>query len=259
MKKATDDIAKKIQSVDFVIEVLDARAITTTSNNELLTLLKNKPLIKIALKSDFSDQIKSYDNVLIGNIKQSFFREQIIKYLNHIFASKIEKMKQKGLVNYQLIGMVVGIPNIGKSSLINFLAKNKTLITENRAGVTKRQTIKKINQNFYLIDTPGVLFKKIENLEEGYQLSILNNIAKKVLPLFDVIRYHYYFLKTHYISELNSYFNEKFEAIEFEDFINFIAQKYQFKIKNNEIDLERTLNFLFTCFSEAKICKFHYN
>ena len=139
MKRATDEILKRISDVDFIIEVLDARGINLTSNDELKRKIKTKPIIQIALKNDLSDLKHNDEEIVFFNIKNKETRDIIIHKLNSVFSNKINSLKNKGLTNPEFIGMVVGIPNVGKSSLINLLSKKISLKVENRSGVTKKQ------------------------------------------------------------------------------------------------------------------------
>ncbi len=258
MKKATDEIVKKLKSVDFVIEVLDARAVELTSNPELNNLVQNKPHLKVALKQDLAD-ISSAEGVIFESIKSKSFKTKLVEALENLFAEKIEKLKKKGLVNYQFIGMVIGMPNVGKSSLINSLAPTKSLITENRAGVTKRQATKRINKNFYLVDTPGIMVRKINSIDDGYKLSILNLISKKVLPLYDVIQDHYQFLYANYKTKLYQYFEmDNNLNYDFKQFLDLVCKKYGYLSKGNELDYDRALDNLFNLFSNSNITKFHF-
>ncbi len=258
MKKATDEIIKKLKSVDFVIEVLDARAVQLTANPELRSLIQTKPHLKVALKQDLAD-ISSAEGIIFESIKSKSFKTKLVEALESMFAEKIERLKKKGLVNYQFIGIVIGMPNVGKSSLINSLAPVKSLITENRAGVTKRQSTKKINKNFYLVDTPGVMVRKIDSIEDGYKLSILNLISKKVLPLYDVIKAHYEFLCSNYKKNLYKYFElDENETLDFNQFLNHVCKKYGYISKGNEFDYDRALDNLFNLFSNSTITKFHF-
>ncbi len=258
MKKATDEIVKKLKTVDFVIEVLDARSVELTANPELRSLIQNKPHLKVALKQDLAD-ISSAEGVIFESIKSKSFKNKLVEALESMFTEKIERLKKKGLVNYQFIGIVIGMPNVGKSSLINNLAPVKSLIAENRAGVTKRQATKKINKNFYLVDTPGVMVRKIENIEDGYKLSILNLISKKVLPLYDVIKYNYEFLLMNYKSKLYQYFEIQNDVeYDFVQFLDYVCKKYGYVQKGNEYDYDRALDNLFNLFSNSTVTKFHF-
>lgn len=261
MKKATDEIVEKIKSVDLIIEVLDTRAISVSSNPELIRIAQNKPILRIALKSDLADNFQlahPIENLLIGNLKNHSFKDKILKQMDLALAAKIKSFQHKGLINYQFLVMVIGIPNVGKSSLINYLAPKKTLKTENRAGVTKTQTTRKINQNYFLIDTPGILVKKISTIEEAYQLSIINCISKKILPMHDVIKYCFEYFSQHYNLQMQKFFGFLIPS-EFLAFMDAVCSEYMLKTKNGEYDYERGYELLFTYFSDASIAKFHFN
>jgi ribosome biogenesis GTPase A len=177
---------KDIKNIDLVLEVVDARAIDTSKNNEL-TVGINKPKLTIALKSDLADtsSIKN-KNILIGSIKNKSFKAQILAAIYDTFKDKLVNLKRKGLLIPQFYILVVGLPNVGKTSLINLLSSGAKLIAENRPGVTKRKQLIKINENFLLYDTPGVMVKNVETEKEGFTLSLINVINKNILPLNEV-------------------------------------------------------------------------
>ncbi|MGL4950907.1 MAG: ribosome biogenesis GTPase YlqF [Mycoplasma sp.] len=259
MKKATDDIIEQLRKVDLVIEVLDSRAPIESSNEQLNIIANQKPILRIALKKDLSDiNTSAYPEVLFGSIKDLSFKKKIIEAINDKLSVKMQKQKDKGLLISQFLVMVIGIPNVGKSSLINFLAPKKVLKVENRAGVTKRQATRRINDNLFLIDTPGVLVKKIDQIENGYKLAIINCISKKVLPMHDVIQFCHSFFYNKYNKQMNEFFGLEIQE-EFDKFLIQICDKYQYKLTDNEWDYERAYEKLFNIFSEARICKFNFN
>lgn len=260
MKKATDEIKNKINDVDLIIEILDARAIQISSNPDLLKIANGKPILKVALKYDLSDISSSTDNasnLIIGSIKNLEFKKIILKKIYQILDSKIQRLKNKGVQNPQFLIMVVGIPNVGKSSFINFLAPKNSLKVQNRAGVTKNQTTRKINDYLFLIDTPGVLIKKINSINEGYQLAIINCINKDILPMHDVIKYSFEYLYNNYHSCLLKYFNFTVND-NFADFIDKLCENYKFKLTHNEYDYDRAYETLFNLISNGNIAKIHF-
>ncbi|MDE5617694.1 MAG: 50S ribosome-binding GTPase, partial [Ureaplasma sp.] len=188
MKKSLEEIGKIVNKVNLIIEVLDARAINTSSNDELLNIVGNKPILKIALKSDYSD-LKNSNDIFVCNIKEKNLRNKIINEINKKLKSQFESAKRKGLIHPKFIILVIGLPNVGKSTLINILKNKNTLITQNFPGVTKKQTIVNINNELNLIDTPGVLFKHIEQIEDAYKLTLINSIKKEIVPLDKVLEY----------------------------------------------------------------------
>lgn len=260
MKKATDEIKHKITDVDLIIEILDARAINVSSNPELLKIANGKPILKVALKHDLSDistNTGDITNLIIGSIKHLEFKKIILKKIYEILDAKIQRLKNKGVQNPQFLIMVVGIPNVGKSSFINFLAPKNSLKVQNRAGVTKNQTTRKINEYLFLIDTPGVLVKNIVSIEEGYQLAIINCINKDILPMHDVIKYCYEYLYANYCSQLSKYFNFKITD-DFVCFIDSLCENYKFKLTGNEFDYDRAYETLFNLISNGHVAKIHF-
>ncbi len=259
MKKATDGINKKIKVVDLIIEVVDARAIELTRNSDLDKMINNKKKITIALKSDLTDyDFKNDENIIFGNIYDRKFKRKIIDELSNIFSDKIENLKRKGLINPQFLIMVIGIPNVGKSSLINFISMKKNLKVENRAGVTKNQETRIINKVFSIIDTPGILFKRIDDYETGYKLALINCIKREVLPIEKILEYGYNFLISNYYQKIVSFYDLK-EKIDFNEFLIFFCEKYNFKKINNEYDYIRAYDLFFKHISNGMIAKINFN
>ncbi len=256
MAFATKKIFASIKNVDLILEVVDARAIKTTSILEIEKL--SKPVLKIALKSDLADlnSIKPNQNLLIGSIYNQKFRKIILNKINEILTKLKKQKKAKGLINPIFYAMVVGLPNVGKSSLINFLSKHKLTIVENRPAVTKKTNVLKINNNFYIQDNPGVFFKKINNKNnEAFILALLNTIKKDNLPLNNVINFAYNYLVKNYQNRLPEYFKSN---MTFFDFIQCYANKRKFYLSKSLIDNNRILDTLFYDLVNGKICKINY-
>lgn len=264
MKKATDQIQDSLKNVDIVIEVVDSRCINSSSNYELLKEIKNKnkKYLKIALKADLADidinQFKDDNNLLIGSILNKSFRNIIINKMNEIMKEKIDKLKSKGLVNPRFLVMVVGLPNVGKSSLINFLKQSNVLVSQNYPGVTKNQRIVSINKNYDIIDTPGIFIKNIDEQTIAYKLGLINSIKKEVLPIYDVLKYGIDFVSQHYLTEFLKYYKLD-EFINFDEFLNHLRASNLYLLKNNEIDEQKIYDHLYTDLTKCKICKINYD
>lgn len=257
MNKSINIINNKINDVDFYIEVLDARATKFCSNNELNEIFKNKPRIRIALKDDYNDGYKM-DGIIYGSIHNKTFQKKIIEEVNKSCKEKIESKKRKGYVNVQLCGMVVGLPNIGKSSIINFLLSKNQLIAQDRPGVTKKITYIKVSNNIVLFDTPGIFFKKVEDFNVGAILTLIKSVSFDVVNKYEVLEFGYNFYMNYYNNEIKNYYSFK-ENLSFNDFLNHICEIKKFKLKNNENDLERCFLFVFNDFSMSKICKISFD
>lgn len=257
MKKSLEEINNVVSKVNLIIEVVDSRAINTSSNYELLNIAKNKPILKIALKADYCD-IESNDATFICTTKDKNLRNKIILEINKKLEDQFNSARRKGLLHPKFIILVIGLPNVGKSTLINILKNKNTLITQNFPGVTKKQAIVSINNELSLIDTPGVLFKHIEKIEDAYKLTLINCIKKEIVPLDKVLEYgfnHYY--KFHK-QELFKYYGINIEINSYSEFINYLANKRKWFNNKQEIDLNRLETNLFNDFSMSKICQTNF-
>lgn len=259
MKKATDQINAKVNHVDLFIEVVDARCVQTSSNDELRKLAKNKPILTIALKKDLSSvDPKEHPEVLFGSIKDKSLRTVILNKLYDVVSEKMQKLKQKGLINPKFLVMIVGLPNVGKSSLINLLKNKKMAVAKNQPGVTKNQQLVSINEHFDLIDTPGILFKKIPNLISAYKLALINCIKKEVLPLEKVLAYGYHEFNEQNIQALSQYYDIP-PTHDFFEFRELVCQRYQYILNKDELDIGRFDEAVFNDFSLGKIGKINYD
>lgn len=256
MAKASKQILDSINNVDLVLEVVDARAINATSN-PIFTKL-NKPVLKVALKSDLAD-IKNItsSNLIVGSTKNKNFRSVLLNAIRTSLAPLLAKKKAKGFAHPTFYLMVVGLPNVGKSSLINFLANKNLAVTGNKPAVTKNQSILKIAEDIYLQDNPGIFIKNIDNINDGYVLALVNTIKKEVLPLKEVLAFAYKYLIDHYIDQFNKYY-QLTDKMSFDDFIKWYANKRHFIISNNELDINRTLDSFFDDVVNGRICKVNY-
>ena len=259
MKKATDEIKQRLNCVDLIIEVVDSRCIRSSSNMDLIKIINNKLHLKIALKSDLSLLNEQYQtDLIITNTKNKQNRNKIISIFYKIFEDKINKYKLKGLVNPKFTLMIIGLPNVGKSSLINFLKSKNNLVVKNLPGVTKNQRIVNINENFDLIDTPGILFKNINDINTAYKLSLINTIKKEVLPIEDVVKFGFNYLFSNFYEKLKIFYKiEDFNN--YYDFLNLVANRYKYITKNAELDINRVISRVFNDLIDCKISKVNYD
>lgn len=244
------------KNIDMFIEVLDARAINISSNPNLIAV--KKPVLKIALKADLADITTTDDtnNLLIGSIKDRDFKKIIMAKLYQMMMPNISKAKHEGLIKPSFHIMVVGLPNVGKSSLINFLSSSRNLIVGNQPGVTKSNKLQKVNDTFYLYDTPGILLKNINNIDDGYKLSLLGVIKKEILPLNEVIEFAFNFYIKNYHNELSNRYN--LIDNDYLKFLENIAVRYNFFMQQKKIDMFRVYNFLYDEIINGKICRVNY-
>ena len=193
MTKAMRMMEDNIALVDAVIEIVDARIPKSSSNPELKKLANGKPMIALLNKSDLADpdataKWLSYykDNGISAvavDAKTGKGTESIVPLVKQILADKIAAYEAKGQAGRPIRLMIVGIPNVGKSSLINRLAKRKAAQTGDKPGVTKGKQWIKLQTNIELLDTPGVLWPKIENQFSAELLAVTNAIKAEILDI----------------------------------------------------------------------------
>jgi ribosome biogenesis GTPase A len=233
---------------DIAIQVVDARAVHISDSE--FEILKNKIVIKVALKSDLADVKNKAEGIFYLSSNEKNFRQKLIKIIDEKLQPNIKKMQSKGLVNPTFSILVLGLPNIGKSTLINKLIGSNKLIAANSPGVTKRNKLIKITNMYYMYDTPGIMFKKIDNDSDGYVLSLLNTINNNIIPIGDVVEYAFNFYKKCYLNKMVEKFNINANT-NFNDFISLCCAKYNLKTKENKEDSKSCYDFLFHNFKDC--------
>lgn len=189
MKKTKEMIQENLKLVDAVIEVIDARIPVSSRNPIIDTLVKTKPRIIILNKSDLADEnaVKSWseafkkqgNRVIAANCVSGFGIKELFKVLGSMQADKNkDSLRQKP---YRL--MIVGVPNVGKSSLINRMTGKKSAQTGDRPGVTKGKQWLKLQNNMQLLDTPGILWPKFEDPKAGLNLAFCGSIKDEIMDV----------------------------------------------------------------------------
>ena len=189
MAKAKREIEKNLKLVDIVLELVDARIPLSSRNPDLKKLLKNKPSLILLTKSTLADpqdnqkwlnELKSQnENVLLVDAITNYNVNNIEKEARRILADKIKADEAKGIKRNTIRMMIVGIPNVGKSTLINSLVKRKAQEAYNMPGVTKAVKWIRINENLDLLDTPGILWPKFEDQDVAKKLVIQEQLKMK--------------------------------------------------------------------------------
>ena len=255
MAKARREITEKLKLVDIVLEILDARVPVSSRNPMMGEILKDKPTLVLLNKAKLADKkitsqwieyfkqqgIKAIDIDLIDNYNVN----KIIPACNEVLQKQIEAAKEKGYSNFKIRALVVGIPNVGKSTFINTLAKRKAAVTGDKPGVTKSQTWIKINNSLELLDTPGILWPKFENEIVAHNLALCGAIKDDILPLDDVISYGLTFMQKYYPDNLNNRYGVTItEDMELLDIYEVIGRKRNCLLKGNQIDYDRVVNLV---------------
>ena len=255
MAKARREITEKLKLVDMVIEILDARVPLSSRNPMMGEILKDKPTLVLLNKANLADKretnkwieyfknqgIKALDIDLIDGYNVG----KIIPSCSEVLSEQIKSAKEKGYSNFKIRALVVGIPNVGKSTFINTLAKRKAAVTGDKPGVTKSQTWIKINNTLELLDTPGILWPKFENEVVAHNLALCGAIKDDILPLDDVISYGLKFMQQYYPNNLNNRYGVTItEEMDLLEIYEVIGRKRNCLLKGNQIDYERVVNLV---------------
>ena len=187
--KAEKQLKEKIKLIDMIIELVDARIPESSAHKELREWAGNKPVLRVVSKSDLADPSLNVAGVKI-NSKERKNIKAVIKNIEDAAAPINEHYKAKGLVNRPFKVMIVGYPNVGKSSLINALAKKKKTKVENKPGVTRSQQWVDIqsNINIKLLDTPGIIPTKFINDDQALKLALCSCVSDKAFDPVEVAR-----------------------------------------------------------------------
>ena len=264
MKKAIIKIEESLKMVDFVIEILDSRVPLSSQNYYIEQVIRRKPVLYVLTKKDLCDEnmtnkwltkLNQNGNKAISiNLKNQKDYNLLLEKMFEFCNEKENKRAKKGLKNVATKTMIVGIPNVGKSTLINFIAKKNITQTANTPGFTKNIRWVKV-KNLLLMDTPGVLQPQFEDKIKGINLALIGSIKEQILPISDLANYCLNFLKENYSKELmERYKLNKIDSNE--EIFEKIAKNRGFLLKNNEIDIEKAQIILLNEFKNGVICKY---
>ncbi len=255
MFKSLKEIKERIKLMDIVFVLLDARLPLSSMNPELYKIIQHKPIILLLNKMDLADEHmtsvfrKYYQNLgyttLLIDAQTGKNVQKIRPLAEEVLKDKLAREKSKGLQKRALRTMILGIPNVGKSTLINQISKSSATKTANTPGVTKSQQWIKLGDDFELLDTPGVLWPKFEDPKVGYHLAITGAIKDKILPEDDVVHYALEFLKEHYPDRLYERYGLTRE-LSYVEMLDTIGKSRGCLIKGGEIDYQRVYQIILT-------------
>nr|WP_049757062.1 ribosome biogenesis GTPase YlqF [Mycoplasma crocodyli] len=205
MAKAIKEIKSIANLADLFIVVLDARCPISSYNEDFDRISPQKPRLFIVTKSDLMDQEKkslitkrfNSENILWLDLRKSKSRSIIINKINFIMKEKIERDKQRGMISSKIKSFVVGVPNSGKSTLINLMQQKSTLKVANFPGVTRLKQWVAVG-NHYFLDTPGILLPKFENQEIASKLVAIGSIKSDIFPLDFISTQSYKLISKYY-------------------------------------------------------------
>ncbi|RHW39667.1 ribosome biogenesis GTPase YlqF [Lysinibacillus yapensis] len=212
MAKARREVQEKLKLVDIVFELIDARLPMSSRNPMMDQVINQKPRLLILNKADMADDSETrkwieyfaqrgHMAVAINSLEGKGL-QKVTKAAQEILKEKWERMKSRGMKPRAIRAMIIGIPNVGKSTLINRLAKKNIAKTGNMPGITKAQQWIKVGKDIELLDTPGILWPKFEDQEVGLKLALTGAIKDTIINMEDLAVYGLKFLSIHYPNRL---------------------------------------------------------
>jgi ribosome biogenesis GTPase A len=262
MTKAKRMMQENIKLIDLVIELVDARVPLSSRNPDIDDLSKNKARMVLLNKADLASE-KANEEWQKYFEEKGFFVVKInsksgngIKNVNAVIQDackeKIERDRKRGILNRPVRAMVVGIPNVGKSTFINTFAGKACTKTGNKPGVTKGKQWIKLNKNVELLDTPGILWPRFEDQVVGLRLALIGSMNDEILNSEEMAIELIKYLNANYSGLLE----KKYQISEVEDSfkaLDNIAESRQCKQRGNELDIKKASNLLIDDFRSGKL------
>lgn len=278
MAKTLRQIEEDLKLVDVVVEILDTRIPISSQNPEIRKIIKNKKKIVILNKSDLSDArenakwVKYFEKcgipAILCNSTTGDGVNKLIDTVNEVMKEDKEKALGKGRIGKIIRIMIIGIPNVGKSSFINRIAKKNATQVGNKPGVTKQKQWIRLTNNIELLDTPGVLWPKFENQEIALNLAYTGTIKAEILEETEVAYQLTKYLVDNQLDELIEKYgiekaavedilngNEYEENEKIVEIMNMIGRKRGAIIKGGNIDLTKVSKIILDDFKNGKLGK----
>ncbi len=278
MAKTRRQIMEDIRLVDIVIELLDARIPISSQNPDIGEIIKNKKKLVVLNKCDLADDKKNkkwieYFNkkgipAVLTDANSGKGIDECVRKIEKIMEEDLNNQAQKGRVGRKIRAMIIGIPNVGKSSFINRISKKTSAGVGNRPGVTKQKQWIRINEKVELLDTPGVLWPKFESEEVGLKLAFTGTIKEEILQRTEIAYYLVKFLLENYFDLLCERYklnpvdvkielenNERPENENIYEIFLMIGRKRGCIISGGNIDEEKTARIILDEFKNGKIGK----
>ena len=271
MAKTKKQILEDLRLVDVVVELLDARIPRSSQNPDIAELVKDKKRMVVLNKTDLADEketkrwIDFFNNKNIPAIEvdsnQGKGVQVVIKKIEEMMADELRNQIQKGRIRKTIRVMIVGIPNVGKSSFINRISKRTTMAVGNRPGVTTRKQWIRIGNQIELLDTPGVLWPKFESEEVGLNLAYTGSIKDEVIDKEEIAYHLVKYLEKNYQRNLYEKYKIRLDEIEnikndsqfHMELMHLIGKKRGALVSGGNVDETKVANIVLDDFRSGKI------
>ena len=244
MKKAQIEVQERLKLVDVIVELLDARIPVSSRNEVLYKMTKDKLRLVVLTKTDLADKketlkwINSFEkqgfSAIFADLNNSSDVKNIIKEVEKLGANKNQKYIAKGMKPQPVRAMIIGIPNVGKSTLINKISGRHAASVQNKPGHTKSQQWIKVSNQFELLDTPGILPPSYGNPNDAVNLALVGSISSEILPNDELAKIAFNFIKENYPDNLKSRFEYLDLNKDIEDCFREIAYKRGYLTKGGQ-------------------------
>ena len=266
MAKTRREIGEKLKLIDIVYEVVDARIPNSSRIIDIDDLIKDKPKVIIMTKKDLCDIEKT--NKWISYYEEQGYKVFLVDLINDKSLGKLfdltddvlsglnEKREEKGLLQRKYRALIMGVPNVGKSTLINKITGKKATSVGDRPGVTKNISWIRINDKLELMDTPGILWPKLEDQTIAYNLATFSSIKDEILPIDEVACYILKYMYDNYPDRLiERYGLDYLDEDDYTDAYELIGRKRGCIIRGNEVDYNKVSNLIIRDLREGYLGK----
>lgn len=263
MAKTKKQIIEDLKLIDIVIEILDSRVPLASQNPDIEEIVKDKSKIIVLNKADLADNnitnkwIEFYKNkgikaVAVESTNSKGIKD-VIEAIKLEYESLKEKYSKKGRIGKAIRVMIVGIPNVGKSTFINSIAKKNTAKVGNKPGVTKQKQWIKVTNEIELMDTPGMLWPKLENKDFAMHLAFVGTIGENAIDKEEIAYYLLEYLIKIYPVRIKERFNIELEEKETIDVLEEIARKRGAIISGGNINMQKVSDIILNEFQNGKL------
>ena len=266
MAKTRREISDKLKLIDIVFEVVDSRIPFSSRIIDLEDLIKGKPKIIIMTKKDLCDIEKTNKwidyykslgfKVLLTDLVNDKNINELFRIVDEVLADLNKTRLEKGLKERSYRALIMGVPNVGKSTLINKITGKKSTSVGNKPGVTKTISWIRINDKLDLMDTPGILWPKIDDQLVAYKLAAFSSIKDEVLPIDDIACYILKYMYDNYKSSLEDRYGLTYlDEDDYSNAYEIIGRKRGCLIRGNEVDYQKVSNLIIRDLREGYLGK----